>query len=118
MLDEVADFPGPTDGTDQQPQQPHQQNSEHMRRTTAEGIPLFGELSNPLSSHKASKVTKSIEKSNNDIRVMRRIIAEDPTYNLDTVLPLTDLCLKQCIENFECTLGFVHVNNWLRLILM
>ncbi|THD20446.1 T-complex-associated testis-expressed protein 1 [Fasciola hepatica] len=69
--------------------------------TNTTGIPLFDDSTIPAPSNRASKLTKSTEKFNNDTRVMRRIIAEDPAYNLDTVLPLTDLCLKHCIENFE-----------------
>ncbi|CAL8106114.1 unnamed protein product [Calicophoron daubneyi] len=61
--------------------------------------PLFGEGS-AAPTPRGSKTAKSSD-VDPDARIIRRIIAEDPNYNLATVAPLTDLCLKQCIENFE-----------------
>ncbi|KAF5398268.1 T-complex-associated testis-expressed protein 1 [Paragonimus heterotremus] len=61
---------------------------------------LFGDPAAHMTSPRTSKAPKQPEQLTEDTRIMRRIIAEDPTYNLATVAPLTDLCLKHCSENF------------------
>lgn len=45
-------------------------------------------------------VSKSVNPSF-DPRKMRRVIAEDPEWNLETVHSLTDLCVKHIIKNFH-----------------
>ena len=35
-----------------------------------------------------------------DPRKMRRVIAEDPEWNLETVPPLVDVCVSHIVQNF------------------
>nr|CAH8822291.1 unnamed protein product [Trichobilharzia regenti] len=59
-------------------------------------------LSTEISAHPTTiQMRERFEKRSSDCRIMRRIIAEDPNYNLTTVPSLVDLCLKHCSENFE-----------------
>lgn len=53
-------------------------------------------------------VTQAIRRQNPaaDPRTMRRVIAEDPNWNLETVLPLVDACIKHIVNNFH---GRTHV---------
>ncbi|CAH8498929.1 unnamed protein product [Dicrocoelium dendriticum] len=65
-----------------------------------------------LVSHRSSRIGKPSEKAFDDMQIMRRIIAEDETFNLSTVPPLTDLCLKHCIQNFEYKANILpHLNS-------
>ena len=36
-----------------------------------------------------------------DPRLMRRVIAEDPKWNLETILPLKDVIIKFIVDNFH-----------------
>ncbi|CAH8428789.1 unnamed protein product [Schistosoma turkestanicum] len=49
-----------------------------------------------LSSHTKEKSDKYMS----DHRIVRRIVAEDPNYNLVIVPTLVNLCIKHCTENF------------------
>jgi len=40
-----------------------------------------------------------------DPRLMRRVIAEDPKWNLETILPLKDVVIKFIIDNFQSELS-------------
>ncbi|XP_003383294.1 PREDICTED: T-complex-associated testis-expressed protein 1-like [Amphimedon queenslandica] len=48
-----------------------------------------------------SKKEAAIVNPNADPRNIRRVIAEDPEWNLETVPPLIDLCVKHIVDNFE-----------------
>ena len=39
-----------------------------------------------------------------DKRLLRRVIAEDPEWNLETVAPLIELIIKHIVKNFHSTL--------------
>ncbi|CAH8497190.1 unnamed protein product [Schistosoma rodhaini] len=71
-------------------------------------MPILDELINLKSP---SKTKEKFENYTSDRRIMRRIVAEDPNYNLTIVPTLVDLCLKQCIENFEYNpIPFMYLN--------
>ncbi|KAG5442089.1 T-complex-associated testis-expressed protein 1 [Clonorchis sinensis] len=61
---------------------------------------LFADTYAPQQTPRNSKVPKPAEKPSGEGQFVRRIIAEDPTFNLAAVTSLSELCLKRCIENF------------------
>ncbi|KAF8565567.1 hypothetical protein P879_07421, partial [Paragonimus westermani] len=73
---------------------------EQRKQSSVTSGALFGDPTTRVTSRRTSNAPKQPEQPIEDTRIMRRIIAEDPTYNLATVAPLTDLCLKHCSENF------------------
>ena len=40
-----------------------------------------------------------------DPRLMRRVIAEDPKWNLETIMPLKDVIIKFIVDNFHSECG-------------
>ncbi|CAI2722480.1 unnamed protein product [Schistosoma spindalis] len=72
------------------------------------GMPLLNESIGRISP---SQTKEKFEKYTSDHRIMRRIVAEDPNYNLTIVPTLVDLCLKHCTENFEYNpIPFMYMN--------
>ena len=43
-----------------------------------------------------------------DPRSMRRVIAEDENWNLETVPPLVDACIKHIVDNFHGIYNTMH----------
>ncbi|VDO54983.1 unnamed protein product [Schistosoma margrebowiei] len=72
------------------------------------GMPLLNES---IGRTSPSQTKEKFGKYTSDHRIMRRIVAEDPNYNLTIVPPLADLCLKHCTENFEYNpIPFMYMN--------
>lgn len=107
MVDPVSPSVEDTENKENVSERPQSQSKPSSLKS-GKSNPVF-EFANEKTDGVASPDAAAADNPAVDMRYLRRIIAEDPEWNLTTVPCLVELCLSHIINNFECELPFLHI---------